>query len=285
VKLAGKAAIVTGGGRGIGRAIARAFAAEGAQLMLAARSEREIESAAGELVRTNQARCLPWQCDVSDPQQVQRLVDAALAAFGRIDVLVNNAGTYGPIGLLVDADPAEWRRAIEVNLLGTVYASRAVLPHFRDRGWGRIVNLAGAGIGGPSVTPRISAYAASKAAVVQFTESLAKEVASWNVLVNAIAPGAVTTDITEAVIAAGPDRAGGEFYDRNVRQKQQGGDPPELAARLAVYLASDECKLTGKLLSAKWDNLEGIDPGQANRASLFTLRRIDGTMFAEVKKP
>jgi NAD(P)-dependent dehydrogenase (short-subunit alcohol dehydrogenase family) len=285
VKLAGKAAIITGGGRGIGRAIARAFTAEGAQLILAARSEQEIESAAAELTRTSRRRCLAWRCDVSDPQQVQRLVDGALAAYGSIDVLVNNAGTYGPIGLVVDADPAEWRRAIEVNLLGTFYASRAVLSHFRDRGRGRIINLAGAGVGGPSVTSRISAYAASKAAVVQFTESLAKEVASWNVQVNAIAPGAVTTDITEAVIAAGPERAGREFYDRNVRQKERGGDPPELAASLAVHLASDECKLTGKLLSAKWDKLEGIDPGQANRSSLFTLRRIDGAMFAEVKKP
>jgi NAD(P)-dependent dehydrogenase (short-subunit alcohol dehydrogenase family) len=285
VKLAGKVAVVTGGGRGIGKAIARAFAAEGAQLVLAARSEQQLESTAVELRRETGVRCLAHRCDVSDPGQVQRLVDAARAALGRIDVLVNSAGTYGPIGLLTDCDPDAWRRAIEVNLMGTVYASRAVLPLFHDQGWGRIVNLAGAGIGGPSVTPRISAYAASKAAVVQFTESLAKEVASWNVQVNAIAPGAVTTDITETVIAAGPERAGREFYERNVRQKEQGGDPPELAARLAVHLASDGCELTGKLLSAKWDRLDAIDESQANRASLFALRRIDGVLFAEVGKP
>jgi 3-oxoacyl-[acyl-carrier protein] reductase len=216
---------------------------------------------------------------------VQRLVDAARDVLGRVDVLVNNAGTYGWIGPLVDADPAEWRRTVEVNLLGTVYASRAVLPLFRDQRWGRIVNLAGAGIGGPSIPPRISAYAASKAAVVQFTESLAKEVAPWNVQVNAIAPGAVTTAITEAVIAAGSERAGREFYERSVRQKEQGGDAPELAARLAVHLASDECKLTGKLLSAKWDKLDSVDAEQANRGSLFALRRIDGVLFAEVEKP
>jgi 3-oxoacyl-[acyl-carrier protein] reductase len=285
VKLAGKVAIITGGGRGIGKAIARAFAAEGAQIAVAARSEGEIEDTAAELRRETGVRCLAQRCDVSDPAQVQRLVDAARDVLGRVDVLVNNAGTYGWIGPLVDADPAEWRRTVEVNLLGTVYASRAVLPLFRDQRWGRIVNLAGAGIGGPSIPPRISAYAASKAAVVQFTESLAKEVASWNVQVNAIAPGAVTTAITEAVIAAGSERAGREFYERSVRQKEQGGDAPELAARLAVHLASDECKLTGKLLSAKWDKLDSVDAEQANRGSLFALRRIDGVLFAEVEKP
>lgn len=285
MRLSGKVAIVTGGGRGIGKVIARAFAAEGASVVIAARTEREIQGSAAEIQAATRMPCLAHRCDVSDPWEVQRLVDAARGAFGRVDVLVNNAGTYGPIGPLVELDPAEWRRAVEVNLLGTVYASRAVLPHFLDQRSGRIVNLAGAGIGGPSVTPRISAYAASKAAVVQFTESLAKELESWNVRVNAIAPGAVTTEITEAVIAAGPERAGREFYERNVRQREHGGDSPELAARLAVYLASEECQLTGKLLSAKWDKLEAVDAEQANRGSRFALRRIDGVMFAEVKTP
>ena len=285
MKLEGKVAIVTGGGRGIGKAIARAFAAEGARLVLAARSTPELESVA-DLVRCETgASCAAHRCDVSVASEVRKLVEQARAAFGRIDILVNNAGTYGPIGPLDECDPEEWRRTIEVNLLGTVYASREVLPLFREQRRGRIVNLAGAGIGGPSVTPRISAYAASKAAVVQFTESLAKELASWNIRVNAIAPGAVTTEITKAVIAAGPERAGREFYERNVRQKEQGGDPPELAARLAVHLASDECKLSGKLLSAKWDDLASIDGDEANRGSLFTLRRIDGVLFAEAKKP
>jgi 3-oxoacyl-[acyl-carrier protein] reductase len=285
VKLAGKVAIVTGAGRGIGKAIARAFAAEGARLVLAARSTQELQSVADLVRRETGSDSVVQRCDVSSSAEVQKLIDRALTACGRIDILVNNAGTYGPIGPLEECDPDEWRRTIEVNLLGTVYASRAVLPLFRAQRWGRIVNLAGAGVGGPSVTPRISAYAASKASVVQFTESLAKEVAAWNVRVNAIAPGAVTTEITNAVIAAGPERAGREFYDRNVRQKEQGGDAPELAARLAVHLASEECQLTGKLLSAKWDDLASIDEGEANRGSLFSLRRIDRVLFAEVKKP
>jgi 3-oxoacyl-[acyl-carrier protein] reductase len=285
VKLSGKTAIVTGGGRGIGKAIARAFASEGALLVLAARSLHELEATAAELRLTSGVRCIVQRCDVSNPGEVQALVERAHAESGRVDVLVNNAGIYGPIGPLVDNDPDAWRRAMEVNLLGTVYGTRAVLPLMREQGGGRIINLGGAGIGGASITPRISAYATSKAAVVQFTESIAKEVVEWKVLVNAIAPGAVTTEITNAVLAAGPERAGRDFYERNLRQKEKGGDPPEAAARLAVFLASDECRLTGKLLSAKWDKVDDIDAAAANRGSMFALRRIDGVLFAEVKQP
>src|SRR5258708_27602916 len=236
--LQGRAAVISGGGRGIGLCIARAFAAEGAALLLAARTESEVRRASTAIEQEFGVRCLARRVDVSRAGEAEAMIETARSEFGRVDVLVNNAGVYGPIGELVECDVEQWRQAIEVNLLGTMYCTRAVLPVMRKQGGGRIINLAGAGIGGPTVTPRISAYAASKAAVVQFSESIAREVASWNVQVNAIAPGAVTTEITNAVIAAGPERAGREFYERNVRQKETGGDPPELAARLAVLLAS-----------------------------------------------
>ncbi len=283
--LQGRVGVVTGGGRGIGMHIARALAREGMDLVLAARTEQQLEAVRAGIEKDFGVRCLAQRTDVSRPEEVAALIERARRDLGALHVLVNNAGIYGPICELGDAKPEEWQRAIEVNLLGTVWASRAALPVFRAQGGGRIINLAGAGVGGPSVTPRISAYAASKAAVVQFTESLAREVSQWNVQVNAIAPGAVSTEITAAVIAAGPEKAGKDFYERSRRQLEQGGDPPELAARLAVWLAGDGAgKLTGKLLSAKWDKLEGIDPEAANRSSLFTLRRIDGALFTEVPK-
>jgi NAD(P)-dependent dehydrogenase (short-subunit alcohol dehydrogenase family) len=285
MRLNGQVAVITGGGRGIGLAIARAFAQEGAALLIAARTAEELAKARAAIQSDFGVRCLAHTVDVSRPEEVQEMVEAALRELGRIDVLVNNAGIYGPIGELVDSDLSEWRRAIEVNLFGTVYATRAVLPAMRQQGGGRIINVAGAGVGGPSITPRISAYAASKAAIVQFTESIAREVSGWNVQVNAIAPGAVTTEITNAVLAAGPSRAGAEFYERTLRQKAAGGDPPELAARLAVLLASGRTgALTGKLLSAKWDDLEALDPDSVNRSSRYALRRIDGVLFQEVPK-
>jgi 3-oxoacyl-[acyl-carrier protein] reductase len=285
MSLRGKVGVITGGGRGIGMHIARALAKEGMELVIAARTEHQLEATRVQIASDFGVRCVAQRTDVSRPDEVATLIDRARRYFGRLDLLVNNAGIYGPIGELTDADPAEWRHAIEVNLLGTVWTSRAALPLFRSQGGGRIINLAGAGVGGTSVTPRISAYAASKAAVVQFTESLAREVAAWNVQVNAIAPGAVATEITSAVVAAGPEKAGQDFYLRSKRQLEQGGDPPELAARLAVWLAGDGAgKLTGKLLSAKWDNFDTLDADAANRSSLYALRRIDGVLFAEVPK-
>jgi 3-oxoacyl-[acyl-carrier protein] reductase len=155
----------------------------------------------------------------------------------------------------------------------------------RARRSGKIVNLAGGGVGGPGVAPRVSAYASSKAAVVQLTESLARELADDGVQVNAIAPGAVVTEMTAAVVAAGPEKAGQELYERTLKQRQSGGEPPDLAAKLVVWLASDASgALTGKMLSAKWDKVEAIDAATANRSSLFALRRIDGALFDEVRK-
>ena len=286
MSLKGKAALITGGSRGIGLAIARAFAMQGADLLIAARTEEELGQARAAIESEFGVRCVARSVDVSRPDQVQSMIEAGSRELGRIDILVNNAGIYGPIGELVDADLSEWRRAVDTNLFGTVYSTRAVLPLMRAQKGGRIINMAGAGVGGPSVTPRISAYATSKAAIVQFTESIAREVAGWNVQVNAIAPGAVTTEITNAVIAAGPDRAGREFYERTVRQKETGGDPPEQAARMAVRLASGELgALTGKLLSSKWDNFESLAVDAVNRSSQYALRRIDGILFQEVPKP
>jgi 3-oxoacyl-[acyl-carrier protein] reductase len=184
-----------------------------------------------------------------------------------------------------ECDPTEWKLAFEVNVFGTMHMCRAVLPVMRANRSGKIVNLAGGGVGGPGVASRVSAYAASKAAVVQLTESLAREVADDGVQVNAIAPGAVVTEMTAAVVAAGPERAGRELYERTRKQRESGGESPELAARLVVWLASDASgALTGKMLSAKWDKVDAIDVAAANRSSLYALRRIDGALFAEVPK-
>jgi NAD(P)-dependent dehydrogenase (short-subunit alcohol dehydrogenase family) len=283
-KLEGRVVVVTGGSRGIGLAIARALGTEGARVAIASRTARELEAARA-VLEGEHVEVLAQAADVARFDQVKALVDAVEARWGRVDVLVNNAGVNGAIGRVDECDPAEWKLAFEVNVFGTMHACRAVLPRMRARRSGKIVNLAGGGVGGPGVAPRVSAYAASKAAVVQLTESLARELVDDGIQVNAVAPGAVVTEMTAAVVAAGPEKAGRELYERTVKQRASGGEPPDLAARLVVWLASAASgALTGKMLSAKWDRVEAIDVPSANASSLYALRRIDGALFDEVRK-
>lgn len=282
--LAGKVAIVTGGSRGIGLAIARALGKDGARVAIASRTQRELDEGRAALEREG-VDAIAKATDVARVEDAQALVEAVISRWGRVDVLVNNAGVNGAIGRIDECDAAEWRLAFEVNVFGTMHMCRAVLPAMRARRQGKIVNLAGGGVGGPGVAPRVSAYTASKAAVVQFTESLAREVAGDGVQVNAIAPGAVVTEMTAYVVAAGPEKAGKELYERTRAQREQGGESPELAARLVAWLASDKSgALTGKMLSAKWDKVDAIDIASANPSSLFALRRIDGVLFQEVPR-
>ena len=197
------------------------------------------------------------EADVSQPEAVERLVDDALERFSRIDVLVNNAGIYGPKGPVEEVAWDEWEQAVRVNLFGSVLCCRAVLPHFRANGYGKIIQLSGGGATSP--LPRLSAYAASKAAVVRFAETLAEELEGTGIDVNSIAPGALNTRLLEQVLEAGPERVGGAFYERALEQRASGGTPLALAASLAVFLASAASDgITGKLISAPWDPWEEL---------------------------
>ena len=275
--LAGRAAIVTGGSHGLGLEIARAYVAAGARVLVCARDATDLDRARGELVKvaSDPASVATAEADVSQPAAVERLVGDALERFSRIDVLVNNAGIYGPTGLIEEVAWDEWEHAVRVNLFGSVLCCRAVLPHFRANGYGKIVQLSGGGATSP--LPRLSAYAASKAAIVRFAETLAEELEGTGVDVNAIAPGALNTRLLEQVLEAGPERVGESFYERALEQQASGGTPLDLAARLAVFLASAASDgITGKLISAPWDPWEELaDHAEDLRGSdVYTLRRI-----------
>ena len=275
--LTGRAALITGASEGLGLAIARSFVLAGADLFLCARDAARLEKARRCLsaLGSEAQRVLAAPGDISREADVVKVTTAALAAFPSLQVLVNNAGVYGPMGSTERVDWAAWIRAIEINLFGSVLMARALVPHFKARNAGKIIQLSGAGATKP--LPNISAYSASKAAVVRFAETLAEELRPYHVDVNAVAPGALNTRMLDEVLAAGPDAVGRAFYERALDQKSQGRVPLERGAALCVFLASAASDgVTGKLLSAVWDPWESFAEHQADLdgTDVYTVRRI-----------
>lgn len=275
MKLSGLNTLITGGSQGLGRHIVEAFLAEGAHVVFCARTAADVGRTAAELT----PRLKPGQqliglaCDIADPASVAALF-ARAAQLGRLHAVVNNAGIYGPIGPTEDVTLADWNQAWQINVTGTLlvcqHAVRAMKPH---RG-GRIINVSGGGATNPM--PRFAAYAATKAAVVRLTETLAEEYRDLGITVNAIAPGALRTRLTQQVLDAGPEKAGAAMYAKNKKWSEEGAVDPRLGAALCVYLASPASEgITGKLISAQWDPWRDLQKFRAElNSDIYTLRRI-----------
>jgi NAD(P)-dependent dehydrogenase (short-subunit alcohol dehydrogenase family) len=277
MKLAKRNALITGGSQGLGEAIAEQFVREGANLVLCARNAGRLSVTCDRLsqLAAPGQKVLARPCDVSSEEQVNDLVAFAIAALGSLHVLVNNAGVYGPMGPTEGVSLKEWQRAIEVNLYGVLLPCRAVIPHFKQNGRGKILILSGGGATNP--LPNISAYAAAKAAAVRLMETLAEELRPFRVDVNAIAPGALATRLVDEVLAAGPEKVGWAFYEKNQQWKLEGATPLSRGADLAVYLASDPSDgISGKLISAQWDAWSNLHAhrDELARSDIYCLRRI-----------
>ncbi len=275
MKLKNVNALITGGSQGLGKVIAEHFLREGANVCICSRSKKELLATRDELAKKFPSqKVLAKTCDVSNETQVADLVSFALREMDSIRALVLNAGVYGPMGPTESVNLEEWRRAMDINLLGVLLPCRALIPHFKKAGGGKIVVLSGGGATNP--LPNISSYAASKAAVVRLAETLAGELKPFHVDVNAIAPGALKTRFVEQVLEAGPEKVGAEFFAKNKKWSEEGAVPLELGANLAVYLASTESDgITGKLISAQWDPWEKLQEFKNDLAGdIYTLRRI-----------
>jgi NAD(P)-dependent dehydrogenase (short-subunit alcohol dehydrogenase family) len=271
--LEGRAALITGGARGLGLEIARAYLREGARVVICSRSVAALAAAQEELAAAGEVHA--HAADVSVPEAAQELVAFAAEKLGGLDILVNNAGVYGPKGAIDEIVWAQWVRAIEINLMGSVLPARFALGYLRQSERGKVVQLSGGGATSP--LPMLSAYAASKAAVVRFAETLAHEVAEDGIDVNAIAPGALNTTMLDEVLEAGPAAVGEAFYAKAMEQRDNGGTPLTHGAELAVYLGSRRSDgISGRLLSAVWDPWEELEQHAETleESDIYTLRRI-----------
>ena len=253
--------VIAGASRGIGRALAEHFRQRGDSVWLLARNADGAESS---------------RCDVADWAHVAAARDEVSAVWGSVDAVICAAAIQGEIGPAMAADPAEWSRTVRVNLDGTFFVVRAfwaLLQKAVRRG--KVVCFSGGGA--TKARANFSAYGASKTAVVRLVENLAAEWEGLPVDINAIAPGAITTDMTRETVARGPELAGRDEYAAALKQLENGGQSVERAVGLVQWLLSSESDgITGRLLSAQWDAWESLPAHRAELAEtdVFQLRRI-----------
>ena len=252
MRLADRTAFITGGGRGIGRAVALAFAREGARVFVAARTEPEVKRVAEQIrAEFGDGAAGYAACDVADPRSVEEAFAAARKFLGNIDVLVNNAGVADS-SKFTDTSDEFWQRHLNINLTGTFYCMRAALPSMVERGWGRVINVAS--VAGKTGAPYVAAYTASKHGVVGLTRSVALEVAAKGVTVNAVCPGYVDTDMTTRAvenIQAKTGRSASDALEAIKRMSpQQRLVTPEEVAALCLLLASHDGRgITGQAIN------------------------------------
>lgn len=255
MRLKDKVAIITGGGRGIGRAISSAFASEGASVVMAARTRSTLEEAA-EAIRAQGGDAKAIQTDITDEKQIERMVGEAIQAYGKIDILVNNSGIAGPTACVVDLDLAAWKEVFAVDLTGAMLCAKHVLKHMIPQKNGVIINIVSEGGrsgDGRSGYPMRSPYCCSKAGLIALTETLSIEVGEYNIRVNAISPAAVKGERIINVVKGRSEATGLPFEEvmgklvENYSLKRP-AEESEIAAA-AVFLASDESSaITGQTL-------------------------------------
>jgi len=274
MKLKGRNAIITGATQGLGRAILEAYLQQGANVVFCARKSADVDQTLADLSPSlgDGQQLIGVTADVSKEEDIDRLF-AAAETLGDLHILVSNAGIYGPIGPIEEIGFEAWKSAFDVNVFGIVMAARKAIPGMKKRGYGKLIQISG---GGAAPIPNCSAYTVSKMAVSRLTEALAEELRAFGIDSNSIAPGPLNTRLIQDVLTAGPEKAGEEFYQKNLQWSQGKAASPELGANVAVYLGSSESDgITGKLIAAQWDPWKDFQEHRKElEGDIYTFRRI-----------
>ena len=272
-----KSVLITGASSGIGFEISKQFLYHGADLIICSSNLSKIKKAYKKLslIKNKNQKIFHMRVDISSKQQIKKLIRQTIKKFKKIDILINNAGVYGPKGFIEKINWNAWVKTIEINLFGSVLLCKEVIPYFKKRNQGKIIQLSGGGAAAP--LPMISGYATSKAGIVRFIETLSEEVKDYNIQVNSVAPGAINTEMLKEILKAGPKKIGKKAYQKALLQKKFGGSSLKDACDLILFLGSKKSNgISGKLISAIWDDWR-IWPKYKkllSKSDLFTIRRI-----------
>ena len=269
--------IITGANQGLGLEMAKHFYKLGANIIICARNNEKLNNVKKILKKNKSQIIIVEKCDVSKFKQVDVFFDKIIKKIKKIDILINNAGIYGPKGKIETISWKDFKKTFEINLFGSIYLIKKIVPHFKKYNQGKIVQMSGGGATSP--LPYFSAYATSKAGIVRFIENTSKELESYKIDINAVAPGPINTRMLDEVLNENPATVGRLFYNKSVIQKKTGGTDIKKILDCVEFLCHKKSNgISGKLVSVLWDNWKKFYNYKKilRKTDLGNMRRITG---------
>ena len=274
-----KVVLITGSSQGLGFEIAKRYLMLGANLIICSRNYKKVKKAhkALDSIKKKNQKIISFSMDVSNNKSVYKLIKSTLKKFKKIDILINNAGVLGPKGNIENINWEKWVKTIEINLLGSVLLCKNIIPHFKKRNKGKIIQISGGGATSPF--PMFSSYATSKVAIVRFIENLSEENNKYNIDINAVSPGIMNTNMLDQILKTKKILIGSKTYKKFLLAKKKDENNINKACELILFLGSNHSDgLSGKLISSKWDNWKNWINRKKflKKSDVYTIRRIVG---------
>jgi len=276
--LKNRIALITGASRGIGKEISKKFLLNGASIIICSKNKARIEKTKKELKNLNLHKSQfikEYVVNLASEKETNLFCKEIISSYPALDILINCAGVHGPLGKIENYSMQNLRDTLEINLISPINICTHFLKEFKNKNYGKIINFSGGGATSP--LPEMNAYSLSKVALVRFTENISAELKDYNIDINAIAPGAILTDMNKSILNAGPEEVGTNYYEKLKEKFKKNSGDINIVTDLTLYLASKESDgISGKLISAIWDNWKNFDKFKDTliRTDIYNLRRI-----------